>query len=215
MTFNFNPPNNNQPTPQPATPAANPFAPPPQASAPNPMSAAQALAGFGEGAIDSRHPFLPVGFRGELELVSTVGRDLRDVGFAYMIEGKVLRMMHPGGGPAAEAMATQCKLKNPNLIPAREGSIYTVRISGFKSDDARKFAISDTKLFLCAIMEEDGLRPDVQISPEQWNAMALAMKDGTLGRAGRRYLVDAGAVPSKGAFGKVKYTFYPPSAAGG
>ena len=214
MTFNFNPPSNGQPPPPPAPAAANPFQPPQQA-APTAMSAAQALQGFGEGAIDARHPFLPLGFAGELELMSTEGKDGREVGFSYYIDAKVTRIANPGGGDAAVAQAQQYRTKNANVTPAREGSTYTIRISGFKNENSRKFAISDTKLFLCAIMEEDGLKPDTQIQPAQWDAMAAAMTQNKLGKAGRRFLADVSAVNSKSGVGKVKVAFYPPSAAGG
>lgn len=213
MTFNFNPPNNGQPL-QPTAPAANPFAPPPQQAAANPMSAAQALAGFGEGAIDARHPFLPLGFAGELELLSTEGKDGRETGFAYYIDAKVTRIANPGGGDAAVAQATSYRTKNANVTPAREGSIYTIRISGFKNENSRKFAISDTKLFLCAIMEQDGLKPDVALPPSEWDRMASAMAGNQLGKAGRRFLADVAAVSSKSGVGKVKVSFYPVSAAG-
>lgn len=212
MTFNFNAPNN-APAPTPA-PAANPFAPPP-AQVPTPMTAAQALAGFGEGAIDARHPFLPLGFAGELELLSTEGKDGRETGFSYYIEAKVTRIANAGGGDAAVAQAAQYRTKNANVTPAREGGTYTIRISGFKNENSRKFAISDTKLFLCAIMEQDGLKPDVALAPAQWDAMAAAMTTNALGKAGRRFLADVTAVNSKAGMGKVKVAFYPPSAAGG
>lgn len=207
--FNFNPPPANAPTLS-AAPAASPFAPPAQA----PMSAAQALQGFGEGAIDARHPFLPLGFAGELELVTTYGKDGRQTGFALYIEARVVRIAAAGGGDAAVSMASQMRVKNANVMPAQLGSTYSIRISGFSRDDSRAFAISDTKLFLCAIMEQDGLRPDVAVTPQQWDALAAAMAAGKLDRAGRRFLVNVSAVSSKAGNGKTKVTFYPPSAAG-
>lgn len=203
--FGFNPP------PAAPAPQATPFAPP----APAPMSAAQALSGFGDGAIDARHPFLPLGFAGELELTATYGKDGRTTGFAMYIEAKVVRIANAGGGEGAARQAEAMRIKNANIIPAQIGTTYTIRISGFSRDDSKAFAISDTKLFLCAIMEADGLRPDVAVSPQQWDALASAMAAGKLDRAGRHFLVSTAAVSSKSGNGKMKVVFYPPSAASG
>lgn len=212
MTFQFNPPQASAPAPTPAPTsapsAASPFAPPVATAA----TAAQALAGFGEGAIDARHPFLPVGFAGELELLSTYGKDGRNTGFSLYIEARCTRIAAAGGGEGAARQAAEAKLKNANVAPAQVGNVYTMRISGFSREDSRAFAISDTKLFLCAILEEDGLRPDVAVSPQQWDALAAAMAAGKLNKQGRKFLANATTVTSKAGLGKLKVTFYPPSA---
>lgn len=171
-----------------------------------PVSAEQALAGFGAGNIDMRDPFLPVGFAGEVELIETEGKTSMDVGPALYIRCKVKQIMAAGGGEAnAAAMAG---LKNPNRSPAVLEGVYTARISGFGKPKAGGFAISDLKLFLIAVLSYTGLTPQTPVSPEEWDKMGKAAWNSQFGQAGKRFCLQVGA--TAGAQAKLKYSFYPP-----
>lgn len=195
--FNFN-----------APPAAGAPAAPTQPKN-QPMSAAAALAGFGDADIDIRDPMPPVGFSGLVKLLSTEGKDGRHTGFSVYIRAQVVRVANPGGAGTG-------RVKNENRIPATEGTIYTLPIRGFSKPDARAFAMSDLKSFLIAACENKGLTlaNSGSLPPGEWDKLGALTADGKL--------VEQIGTPEFGIqvsevgkdtnpFAKLKVQFYPRS----
>lgn len=215
--FNFGPPPGGQPPqttqtqPAPAAPSASPFGAPPPAFGAGPVDPAQALAGFGDAAIDLRDPFLPLGFAGKVRIDSTEGKVGRNVGYAIYIRCTVTAVANPGGGQQQPPLP-----KNVNLVPASVGSKYAIRIDGFNKEDAKAFAASDLKLFMIAALERNGLTHEraQTLTPQQWNDMGAAVHAGKLGCEGAEILVSTSSVGTKAGFAKQKTAFYPLSAAG-
>jgi hypothetical protein len=206
MTSQFN---WNTPPAAGATPAA-PSAPAPVGfggPAARPIDAAQALAGFGEAPIDTRDPFLPLGFAGVVRIDKTEGKTSRNIGYAIYISCTVTRVANAGGGALSGALP-----KGANL-----GGKYVMRIDGFGSADAKAFAFSDLKQFMIAALESKGLTPAIAatLPPEEWNKMGTACGAGNLGADGCEIAVQAGMVDTKAGFKKQKTLFYPLSAVAG
>lgn len=206
MPFNWNQPPAGaaaQAAAQAPAPAA--FGGPPQA-----LNVHQALAGFADAPIDVRDPFLPPGAAVIVKLRKTEGRKGRETGLALYITGEVTAVAAPGGGPE---MAQMCAgMKSVNLVPARVGSMHSMRIDGFDRENARAFAFSDLKTFILAACESKGLKADTAITPDQWNGLANAAFQGQLGVDGAEFGVRTEVVPTKAGFKKLKHTFYPLSA---
>jgi hypothetical protein len=194
MSFNFNAP------PPAATAAAIP-------SAAAPLTAVQALQGFGTAEIDLRDPFPPVGMSALVELIGTEGKSTRQAGFGIYIRAKVIAVASPGGGACP-------KIKGNNPIPASVGTVYTLPIRGFDKPDARKFAMSDLKLALIAILESKGLtQANAGAVPEaEWERMAAAVAAGQLGMEGTQFAISTSEVGKPDSpFAKLKVLFYPKS----
>ena len=197
----------------PAAPAAgpSPFAPP-RAAVAGPIDVAQALQGFGDAPIDTRDPFLPVGFTGEIEIERTNAQVTRNLGLCLYAYAKVRGIASPGGGIIEG-------LKGCNPSPAVVGGSYAVRISGFNREDARAFAMSDLKAFMWALLEPEfrasGVATSAEVPAETWDKMAQAWAQGDAHFAGKTCLAQTSIIESKANFKKLKVNFYAKSAIGG
>jgi hypothetical protein len=103
-----------------------------------PASAAQALAGLNEAAIETRLPFMPADSRGRLKIDTVRLVNGQKIGVAFFIEGTVLETADPR---------------------VTVGGQYAFKIDGFQSVTAKKFAMSDLKAFMCVALAQHGCTP--------------------------------------------------------
>ncbi len=193
--FSFGPQNPSTPG---AAPAALPTQLPTTSAAPiDPATAAAyALQGLGSAPIEERLPFLPpdMQFDATVDKVRIGGLDAASkVGFSFYYDFTVNQCSSPS-------------------IPA--GSKFSHRTSGFMSRDAKAFAFSELKQFMCESLKKfgltlawngEGMTIPNGVDPWVYAAVQMAQQDMAVGA---RLFIQTSRAQGKSGNSKTKASFH-------